>query len=78
MAGRVIAHIPNPYEFKAAPVLPKDVIAPQAEDSALPEFCTSIQVSEPAEFSEVTDQFNKTVLRKEVRHALALRALCVI
>ena len=59
-------------------VLTNDVITPRVEDSALYNLCPSLQVLELAALSEILDQVNKTVLRKEVRHALAPRDLCVV
>ena len=67
----MIAHVLNLYEFEAAPICPKIVIAPRSEDSALPDLCPSLQVLEPALLSKVSDQVNKTILCKEVCHALA-------
>ena len=42
------------------------------------DLCPSIQVSEPEALYGVPDQVNNNVLRKEVRHALAPRALRVV
>ena len=72
MVWHVIAHVPNPDKFEAAPVHPDDVISPRAEDGALPDLCSSLQVTEPAALSKLSDQGNNTVLRKYVCHTLAL------
>ena len=65
MVRRVITHVPNPYEFETVPIRLEDVIAPRAEDGAQSHLCPT------EELSEVPYQVNETVLRKEVRHALA-------
>ena len=61
---RVVEHVPNPDEFVEALVFPEDVIATRAEDRTLYDLCPSLQVSEPAAFSEVPYQVNKTKIRK--------------
>ena len=78
MVWRVIAHVYNLDEFEPTLVRPENVISPQAEDSDLSDLCPSLQVSEPAAFSEVPDQVNKTDLHKEVHQALAPRAPGVV
>ena len=71
-------HVPNTKDLEAAPVRPKDVIAPRADDGALSDLCPSLQVSEPVAFSEVPYQVNKTVLCKEVHYTLAPQAPCIV
>ena len=78
MVWHVIVHVPNPDEFEAALIHPKNVTAPRSGDNILSDLFPSLQVSEPTALSVVLDQVNKTEIRKEVCHALALRAPGII
>ena len=64
MVGCVVAHNFYPNDLEVAPVHTKDVITAQAKDSSLYDLCPSPQFPKPAKLLEVTDQVNKTKIRK--------------
>ena len=64
MVGCIVTHVPYPNKLEAAPVHPEDVIAYRAEDGALYDLCTSLQVPKPLALLEVLDQVNKSELCK--------------
>ena len=78
MIGHVVAHVLDPKQLEAAPVRPNNVIKSRSEDGSLPDLLPSLQVSKPAALSKVSNQVDDIVLRKEVRHALSLRAPCFV
>ena len=62
MVGRLVPHVPDPDEFKAALVHPEDVVASLAEEVALSDLFPSLQVPETAVLVEVPNQVNKAEL----------------
>ena len=64
VVGLVVTHVLYPEKFKAATVLPEDIIAFREDDGALSDLCPSLQVPKLTELSEVTDQVNKAKLHK--------------
>ena len=71
-------HVTDPYQLEVAPIQSKNVVTSRPEYCALSELGPSNQILEPTSMVEVADQVYKIVLRKEVRHSLAPRALRLI
>ena len=54
-------------------VRPENLVTSRLNDSSLSDLGPSMQVIKPVVLSEVPEQVHKTILHKEVWHALALQ-----
>ena len=74
MIRQEVAHVLDLNNLEEAPVYPENLVASRSEDGSLSNLGPSLQVKKPTALAEVADQVYDTVLRKEVRHLLALQA----
>ena len=74
MIRREFPHVADPYRIEVALVWSWNVVTSLPKDSSLLDLGPSNMVLEPMALLKVADQVYKTVLCKEVRHLLALRA----